>query len=162
MVISCIGSVWFISLISLTEIQWLMYASVSQTIIGLDNGMSSVRCRPIIKTNDAWWRHKWKHFPRYPSFVWEIHRSTVNSLHKGRRALMFSLICAWIKDWVNNREAGDSRHHHAHYDVTVIVLINHFRVKQFSEIKIHQFRKTKWMRNCCLRNSVNFESTIPC
>ena len=41
---------------------------------------------------------KWKHFPRYWPFVRGIHRSTVNSPHKGqwRGALMFSLICAWI------------------------------------------------------------------
>ena len=41
---------------------------------------------------------KWKHFPRYRSFVRGIHRSPVNSLHKGqwRGALMFSLICVWI------------------------------------------------------------------
>ena len=41
---------------------------------------------------------KWKHFPRYWPFVREIHRSPVNSPHKGqwRGALMFSLICAWI------------------------------------------------------------------
>ena len=33
-----------------------------------------------------------------------IHRSPVNFPHKGlwRGALMFSLICAWINDWVNN------------------------------------------------------------
>ena len=37
------------------------------------------------------------------------------------RALMFSLICACIKDWVDNREAGDLRHHCARYDVTEIV-----------------------------------------
>ena len=36
-------------------------------------------------------------------------------------ALMFSLICAWINGWVNNREAGDLRRHSAHYDVTVMV-----------------------------------------
>ena len=35
-------------------------------------------------------------------------------------ALMFSLMCAWINGWVNNRKAGDLRSHHAHYDVTVI------------------------------------------
>ena len=37
---------------------------------------------------------KWKHFPRYWPFVWGIHRSPVNSPHKGQRrgALMFSLI----------------------------------------------------------------------
>ena len=52
---------------------------------------------------------KWKHFPRYWPFVRGIHRSPVNSPHKGqwRGALMFSLICAWINGWVNNREAGD-------------------------------------------------------
>ena len=65
---------------------------------------------------------KWKHFPRYWPFVRGIHRSPVNSPHKGqgRRALMFSLICAWINAWVNNREAGGLRGHCAHYDVIVI------------------------------------------
>ena len=52
---------------------------------------------------------KWKHFPRYWSFVRGIHRSAGNSPYKGqwRGALMFSLICVWINDWVNNRKAGD-------------------------------------------------------
>ena len=53
----------------------------------------------------CWWslyHHdviKWKQFPRYWPFVWVIHRSPVNSPHKGqwRRALMFSLICALNK-----------------------------------------------------------------
>ena len=65
---------------------------------------------------------KWIHFPRYRPFVRGIHRSPVNSPHKGqgRGALMFSLICARIKGWVNNGEAGDLRRHRAHYDVNVI------------------------------------------
>ena len=56
---------------------------------------------------------KCKHFPRYWPFVRGIHRSPVNSPHKGqwRGALMFSLICSWINDWVNNREAGEFRRH---------------------------------------------------
>ena len=64
----------------------------------------------------------WKHFPRYWLFVRGIHRSPVNSPHKGQRrgALMFSLICAWTNRWVNNREAGDLRCHRAHYDVIVM------------------------------------------
>ena len=51
----------------------------------------------------------------------------VNSPHKGqwRGALMFSLICAWINSWANNREAGDWRHHRAHYDVIVMVRWSH-------------------------------------
>ena len=54
---------------------------------------------------------KWKHFPRYWPFLWGIHRSPVNSPHNGQwcGALMFSLICARINAWVNNREAGDLR-----------------------------------------------------
>ena len=48
----------------------------------------------------------------------------VNSPHKGqwRWALMFTLICARINDWVNNREAGDLRRHRGHYDVNVMSL----------------------------------------
>ena len=33
---------------------------------------------------------------------------------------MFSLICAWINDWVNNNGSGDLRRHRAHYDVSVM------------------------------------------
>ena len=33
---------------------------------------------------------------------------------------MFSLICARVNCWVNNREAGDLRRHRAHYDVIVM------------------------------------------
>ena len=61
-------------------------------------------------------------FSRYWPFVRGIHPSPVNSPHKGqwRRALMFSLICAWIYSRVNNREAGDLRRYRAHYDVIVM------------------------------------------
>ena len=66
---------------------------------------------------------KWKHLPRYWPLVQGIHQSPVNSPHKGqwRGALIFSLICAWTNDWVNNSEAGNLRRHRAHYDVTVMV-----------------------------------------
>ena len=42
---------------------------------------------------------KWKHLPRYWPFVRRIHRSPVNSPHRGqwRGASMFSLICALNK-----------------------------------------------------------------
>ena len=36
---------------------------------------------------------------------------------------MLSLICVWIYDWVNNREAGDLKRHRGHYDVNVIVAV---------------------------------------
>ena len=62
-------------------------------------------------------------FPRYWPFVRGIHRSPVNSPHKGQwcGALMFSLICAWINRWVNNGEAGDLRRYRAHCDVIVMI-----------------------------------------
>ena len=65
---------------------------------------------------------KWKHFPRYWPFVRGIHRSPVNSPHKGqwRGALMFTLICARINGWVNNGEGGDLRRNRAHYDFIVV------------------------------------------
>ena len=80
----------------------------------------------LTKVTDALRHHndviKWKHFLRYWPFVRGIHRSPVNSPHKGQwpRALMFSLICAWIDAWVNSREAGDLRRHGVHYDVIVM------------------------------------------
>ena len=75
--------------------------------------LCSLRCL------QTWWRHKMKHFPRYRllALCAGIHRSPVNSPHKGqwRGALMFSLICVWINGWVNNREAGVLRRHRPHY-----------------------------------------------
>ena len=63
---------------------------------------------------------KWNHLPRYWPFVREFTGHRWIPLTKWRGALMFSLICAWINGWVNNREAGDLRRHCAPYDVTVM------------------------------------------
>ena len=75
----------------------------------------------IIKITITWWRHQMETFSRYWSFARGIHRSPVNSPHKGQwhGALMFSLIRARINGWVNNGEAGDLRRHRSHYDVSV-------------------------------------------
>ena len=68
---------------------------------------------------------KWNLFPRYWPFLWGIHRSPMNSPHKGQwhRALMLSLICAWINICVSNRWAGDLRGHRAQYDVILIIYV---------------------------------------
>ena len=70
---------------------------------------------------------KWRHFPRFLPFVRGIHRSPVNSPHKGQwcGALMFSLICSSINGWVNNGEAGDLIRHRAHYDAIVMDKLLH-------------------------------------
>ena len=67
---------------------------------------------------------KLKHFSRYQPFVRGIHRSSVSSPHTGqwRGAPMFSLICAWINGWVNNRKVGELRRRRAHYDITVMIV----------------------------------------
>ena len=82
---------------------------------------------------------KWKHFPRNWPFVREIHRSPVNFPHKGqwRGALMFSLIYAWINDWVNNREAGDLIRQHGHYDVIVMRIPLQHPVQPTQFIHVH-------------------------
>ena len=76
---------------------------------------------------------KLKHYPRYWPYVRGIHRSPVNSPHKGhwRGALMFLWFAPWINGWVNNREAGDLRRHRAHYDVIVICSINVVHCRHF-------------------------------
>ena len=100
---------------------------------------------------------KWKHFPRYWPFVRGIHRSPVNSPHKGqwRGALMFTLICTRINGWVNNREAGDLRRYRAHYDVIVMIknlaslegLKSNRRVVSYSDVLPAIFRHNTYTRS---------------
>ena len=82
-------------------------------------------CHYIATVSTTWWRHQMETFPRCWPFVRGIHRSPVNSPHKGQwpRALMFSLICVWINGWINNREAGDLRRHRTHCDVIVMGIL---------------------------------------
>ena len=102
--------------------QWHTFQQ-QKTLVSKIHGCLHIESRvlPWLVHNDV---IKWKHFPRYRPFVRGIHRSPVTCPHKGqwRGALLFSLICAWINDWVNNREAGDLRGHRAHHDVTVMSL----------------------------------------
>ena len=50
----------------------------------------------------------------------------VDSSHKGqwRRALKFSLICAWTNSWANNRDADDLRRRGAHCDVMSVAQLS--------------------------------------
>ena len=87
---------------------------------------------------------KWKHFPRNWPFLRGIHRSPVNSPHKGqwRGALMFSLVCVWINDWVNNREAGDLRRYRAQYDVSLMVAKKNEISCNFTELPENLLRRS--------------------
>ena len=92
----------------------ILYISTTFTCIYLLFGPASLIHDDVIKL---------KHFWRYWPFERGIHRSPVNSPHKGqwRDASIFSLIRAWIHGWVNNRESGDLRRHRAHYDIIVML-----------------------------------------
>ena len=73
----------------------------------------------------TWWRHQMETFSALLAIC--AGNSPVNSPHKGqwRGALMFTLICARINGWVNNREAGDLRRYRPHYDVIVMKISLH-------------------------------------
>ena len=111
-----------------------MAAILSQPQCINDNGAMMLLCSVITDPDNLWMSDdhddvmKWKHFPRNWPFVRAIHRSPVNSPHKGqwRGSLVFSLICVWINDWVNNREAGDLRRYRAHSYVIVMRTPSHY------------------------------------
>ena len=73
----------------------------------------------------SWWRHQMETFSALLGFARGIHRSPVDSPHKGQwhGALMFSLMCASTNDRASNGDAGDLRPHGTHHDVTVIFLL---------------------------------------
>ena len=77
----------------------------------------------------TWWRYQMETFSALLAICAGNSPVPVNSPHNGqwRGALMFTLICARINGWVNNREAGDLRRHRCHYDVIVMKRMhNHF------------------------------------
>ena len=115
----CIGSVK-------TELQSLKWKLNNRQCFNIEEICKTYKTTIYIYHDDV---IKWKNFPRYWPFVRGIHRSPVNSPHKGQRrgALMFSSICVWINGWVNSREAGDLRRYRDHYDVTVMIIPNHIQ-----------------------------------
>ena len=64
---------------------------------------------------------KWKHFPRYWSFVREFTGDRWNPRTKASDAELWCFLwSAWINSSVNNGDADDLRCHRIHYDVTVM------------------------------------------
>ena len=76
----------------------------------------------------AWWRHQMETFSALLAIcagnspvTGEFHaQRPVTRIFDFFSDLMFSLICAWIKGCVNNREAADLRCHLARYDVILM------------------------------------------
>ena len=111
-----------------------------------------------------WWRHQMETFSALLALCAGNSLVPVNSPHKGqwRGALMLSLICAWINDWVNNREAGDLRRHRGHYDVNVMTWLviyeicyqSHYSLsgKTSSNIQRDVLKVWKWLVKRTLRS----------
>ena len=72
-----------------------------------------------------------------------------------RGVLMFSLICAWTKGWVNNLDAGDLSRHRAHYDVTVMTLS-----KMTDEISRDTTRPRKSIMRSTFIQTTKLESSV--
>ena len=90
--------------------------------------MFMIACSVIYLSNFIpWWRQQIETFSALLALGAGNSPVTGEFPYKGQwyGALMFSLICVWINAWVNNCEAGDLRHHRAHYDVTVMQHCNH-------------------------------------
>ena len=70
----------------------------------------------------SWWRHQMETFSALLAICAE--KSPVTGEFPAQRPVTQSFdvffICARTNGWVNNCEAGDLRHHRAHYDVTVM------------------------------------------
>ena len=129
--------------------------------IGSDSGLVPNKHQAIIWTilayfTDAYirhststtrWRHQMETLSALLAIVRGIHRSPVNSPHKGqwRGALMFSLICTWINGWVNNGEAGDLRRHRDHFDVIVLSICRPWSqtIDEYSN-HLYQLRAVKY------------------
>ena len=77
-------------------------------------------------TTHSWWRHQMKTFFAFLALCPGNSPGTGEFLsqRQWREVLVFSLICAWIHGWVNNREAGDLRCHRTHYVVTMMLCIS--------------------------------------
>ena len=81
--------------------------TVNYAILVSDNISSPV----WLNQHCPWWRHQMEK------------KSALLALCAGNSP-MFSLICAWINAWVNNRKAGGLSRHRAHYDAIVMFMLN--------------------------------------
>ena len=96
----------------------------------------------------TWWHHQMETFSALLAICAGNSPVPVNSPHTGQwlGSLMFSLIYAWISDWVNSREAGDLRRHRGHYDV--IVMKTHTSPLYVHSYQVHLSLFRRHHRSC--------------
>ena len=70
----------------------------------------------------SWWRHQMETFSALLALC--VGNSPVSgefpAQSQWRGALKFSLICAWINGWINNRKAGNLRRRRTHYEIIIM------------------------------------------
>ena len=89
---------------------WPIYCMNPQRTVLFTKHSTKTLCSFVVCTAFRVDVIKREHFPRYWPFVRGIHRSPVNSPHKGQwsGSLMVSLIRACTKSWVNNGDAKNA------------------------------------------------------
>ena len=119
---------------------WFEFQRLTTLILYISgNGLtpkSLEKVSGVVQSSVTWWRHQMEIFSALLALCAGNSPVPVNSTHKGqsRGALMFSLICAWISDWANNREAGDLRRHRGHCDVNEMSnLINNHNHEKYTK-----------------------------
>ena len=89
--------------------------------VNTDNGRKLCNASAWI-FRKSWWRHQMETLSALLTLC--AGNSPVTGKFPLQRPLTrsfdFSLIWDWIHSWVNNRDAGDLKHHRAHYDVIVM------------------------------------------
>ena len=73
-----------------------------------------------VHCGDPWWRHEMGRFSALLA-ICARNSTVVGDFPPKKPVLTCSLICTWTNGWINNRDAGDFIHHHAHYDVIVML-----------------------------------------
>ena len=110
--------VFFLSHSKASELSnWLLHLKyIKPSSISISWGLQLSICNPS-------WRHQMEIFSTLLAICVENSPDTGEfpAQRQVTRAAMFSLICAWMNGWVNNRDASDLRRHHVHYDVIVML-----------------------------------------
>ena len=77
----------------------------------------------IYSVGRPWWRHQMVSIFHLTGPLWEEfsgRRGISLTKDSGAAELWCFFICGWTYGWISNRDAGDMRRHHAHYDATVM------------------------------------------
>ena len=73
----------------------------------------------------TWWRHRMETFSALLALCagYSPVSGEFPSQRPVTRSFDFSLMLAWTNGWTSNRDAGDLKRHHAHYDATIMILM---------------------------------------